>query len=1199
MSDFNIDNYISNLAYINKDFNSIWDEIMEVVPKLTSKWNPGEANESDPLVVLLKELGIISDKLNYNIDKNILESFPDTLTQLRAAYSVFASMGYTPRWYRSALTEATIIYDGGAGETTYTTFGDTSITATLPLFTEVCDENSESVYTLLKSVKLEPGKVSSTAVPAMEGTINDFEVNGSTLIDVDCLDSNNRLYFVQPNVAQNGIFISFDPDFGDVDGVNESDTYNSQQLYSEVAPTTTWRRVTNLHQQLPGQYCYQFGLDTVTGSCYIQFPDDIGTIIGNGVYIKYLLSSGESGNIAKNTLDSFLVSPSVSFSFISEGEESSYTIGDTNLQVSNSSGATNGKDPETIAEMQAAYKRVVGTFDTLVTVNDYENYLYNLENDYGQPQVSNIRVGDRTNDLYASYKIKKLNKAGQVTTSVAVTPTEDGGETLNAFQLRLYPLRSGGTSITTEAQFNQSFSTPVGDGEDSATPGSLMSTLVNEVEDAKCILHDYLPEAGAPIFLDYYLSGQIYLQRALTSKEAEAVRDAVISNLHEHLNARQLTYGQKVDYQQVVDWIKESDPRIQYAALDPIQYYLNTEDLAYKAFVENCGNLDIQKRSVLAGVTPWTTFKDLTYYWGASDYGEFDKSSVVGEGTLGTIASIAPQVSLTIVKDVISGEGAVVRANETLHILVPEYLATTTYTNYLYAVVELTSSIPAGTPHKLGVGEKIYIFEERPDAKICETPASAASTAKAILGEGKIIRANVELGGKKESNEKYPNNTAINLSSSITISIVERDTSTLQSTYATSSTTYRQGLKVATNSKGLVAMLGAAEAGTYTLNIGEYLLWTNNVTPVLEIGSVGEGNTIVKKNGGKIIMPLLEANYEENSDSISWTEIDNGALSYKANTIYSFGEGYRVQLLPQTGTALSLGDVDTLQVINLPGCNKVQYKLQSDEGSEFESLPAILDPDEDPYRCSWCLSLAVSPDQPQKLEEGQDIVVTGTATGSSSSVPSITISADSNSTLYLGASKAILTPGGSALQLSASEAEGLTLQSFCSEEDPVSTTYFRSVDLEKTTLPSIKGYYIFPALFEGIDIVQYVLAAKNVKLANIKLDGKGLAQVGPISAVGLNATYWTGTEQNSIANICPGDYVILNSDYLYADGGMPIYEPSSDSLIEDPWKPESFFNVAHVCNRYVLPRLHSVIVEGTKIEALERLKISPLSIKEN
>jgi hypothetical protein len=67
---------VKNNSYINKDFQSLWEELLDLIPKLTDKWDPKSANESDPLAVLLKVLAIYSDKLNYNIDKSILERFP-------------------------------------------------------------------------------------------------------------------------------------------------------------------------------------------------------------------------------------------------------------------------------------------------------------------------------------------------------------------------------------------------------------------------------------------------------------------------------------------------------------------------------------------------------------------------------------------------------------------------------------------------------------------------------------------------------------------------------------------------------------------------------------------------------------------------------------------------------------------------------------------------------------------------------------------------------------------------------------------------------------------------------------------------------------------------------------------------------------------------------------------------------------------
>ena len=168
---FDIKNYISNLTYINKDFNSTWEEILEVVPQLTNKWNPNESNESDPLVVLLKELGIVTDKLNYNIDKNTLEAFPDLLTQLRAAYSVFGSMGYVPQWYRSALATVTFLYNGGVGETPASSIEvGAQQKWILPKFTSVSNEDNTIQYVTLNSLEFKTGVPAGQQVLAIEGT---------------------------------------------------------------------------------------------------------------------------------------------------------------------------------------------------------------------------------------------------------------------------------------------------------------------------------------------------------------------------------------------------------------------------------------------------------------------------------------------------------------------------------------------------------------------------------------------------------------------------------------------------------------------------------------------------------------------------------------------------------------------------------------------------------------------------------------------------------------------------------------------------------------------------------------------------------------------------------------------------------------------------------------------------------------------
>lgn len=44
---------IDTTSYTNKDFRSIWPELLELVNDLTDSWDPNNSNEADPGVALL------------------------------------------------------------------------------------------------------------------------------------------------------------------------------------------------------------------------------------------------------------------------------------------------------------------------------------------------------------------------------------------------------------------------------------------------------------------------------------------------------------------------------------------------------------------------------------------------------------------------------------------------------------------------------------------------------------------------------------------------------------------------------------------------------------------------------------------------------------------------------------------------------------------------------------------------------------------------------------------------------------------------------------------------------------------------------------------------------------------------------------------------------------------------------------------
>ena len=227
------EDFISNTSYTNKDFASIYPELLDLVKKLSNKWDPSLSNESDPGVLLLKLNALIADKCNYNIDKNVLECFPLSVTQEGNARKLYDSLGYNMHWYNSATVDVgfQIINDENFPKS-----------YTIDKFTMVTDNSGQNTYTLLNSVYLSTATNSRydiVTTQALEGRINTYTINGVEDISVDKLDSDLRLYFEEPNIAENGIFIR-------TAGIINQDW--------------DWQRVDNLSAYPLGNKVYQFGV---------------------------------------------------------------------------------------------------------------------------------------------------------------------------------------------------------------------------------------------------------------------------------------------------------------------------------------------------------------------------------------------------------------------------------------------------------------------------------------------------------------------------------------------------------------------------------------------------------------------------------------------------------------------------------------------------------------------------------------------------------------------------------------------------------------------------------------------------------------------------------------------------------------------------------------------------------------------------
>lgn len=531
---------LSNLSYTNKDFNSIYAELLEYAKKISYKWDPSASDESDPGLVLLKLAALIGDKDNYNIDKNILELMPASVTQQAAARQLFDQCGYNMRYYRSAEGELSLTIKSDLGPD-LDSYKDVAFTYVIPQFTAFTDADSSIVYTSTEAISL-PVKT-MVSVPVIEGTAIKYSVNNDTLITRQNLDSLNRLYFSETNVAENGIFIT-----------------NVNSNKPNVTNYAEWKRVDNLYTQPRGTLCYKFGL-TIDGSiCYIQFPDDIDFLIGEGLNITYILTQGATGNVSANALREFQGDTKFTRVTLLDKVEVSATT--ETVVIRNSLPITTGTDPESISEAYKNYSRVRDTFDTLVSVKDYSDFL--VSND----AASNAFVCDRTNDIQHSYKIITTDGNTHYTETAVETSKEtlyrkhsDKPEesveietpSMTAFDLCVYALQNVG-SVNSISTFLTSYQIS------EASPIQFLNSST-----AKSLQHNFIPFEPNRILMiknKYKVTANIVPRYNLSQTEKLQVLYNVETALCTALNARNMTFGEGVSLDVLQEALLNADERI-------------------------------------------------------------------------------------------------------------------------------------------------------------------------------------------------------------------------------------------------------------------------------------------------------------------------------------------------------------------------------------------------------------------------------------------------------------------------------------------------------------------------------------------------------------------------------------------------------------------------------------------------------------
>ena len=711
---------ISNKSYINKDFASIYPELLDLAKKMSRRWDPETSNESDPGIVLLKLLGFVGDKLNYNVDKNVLECFMPSCTQESSMRKLCDMLGYEMGYYIAPEAQVTFSYSGDEEKWPEG--------VTFPaLSTSVSDDGESVFYVLTEGLSMPvKGDREPRSAPAIQGTVSTLSAGDSQTIGLENLDDNNRVYFPVTGVAQNGVFVS---------NVNTDGT---------VPTSGFWRRSVNLNVEQVGSKVFKFGYDSSRGLPYVEFPDDIASLIDDGLLIRYVVTNGVSGAVSAGMLTR-LSSPKEAkvgektYSFVTDPDEAS-SDSPVNLVVNNPSASTPGANPETIDEAYNSFKRRIGTFDTLVTCRDYANFIYNMELS-GQPVVSNVQVSDRRDDINRSWRVVTLTPNGQATVNANIENPSFGedGNALDANTLCLYLFQPYVSN--TEAGFAASFRSQ------GTTP---RQEIVQEVESSATASHDYAGYGKSSIdrnndiaAVKNYMTLEAKLTTTYKVNAAEAadIETNVKRALVRDYNMRKVDWGYEIPYESLLKTIQGADKRISSVSLAEPELttriaYVDpqTAEVPFMSYSEGRSNpyVAIMSKNILSGRLPLFDYDDSF---------EFD----FGQSSDGGITKQARKVATAFVKQGDFSGNYTLRANEVVQFLRPALSDVITYSAYVhYAYVSSKGdAIKADSDYKLGDGEYLALSY---------TDTEGRKQDKVYV-PGDIIKPNFDLEPAKENTD--------------------------------------------------------------------------------------------------------------------------------------------------------------------------------------------------------------------------------------------------------------------------------------------------------------------------------------------------------------------------------------------------------------------------------------------------------------
>lgn len=375
-----MDDYRNGLVkYTSRDYNSLLTEFRELVPKLTELWKP-EA-EADPGVVLLKIIASTADMLGINLDWLANELYAPSVSQRKNAEKLFGLIGYELGWYTAARTECT--FTNVSTEDITIDFGfNGSNFATLNAYTDITDQSRVITYNILPLTNKYGATETRSRRAMLTENLNVFATSDVVRLAPNesvtrvAVEGELRSYSISVSkVKANNYIIKLPSQHLDTTAVWIKASTTSSVSDADSYLDTQWVQCSTAADFIQPEPRFAVTYDNYSNA-QVQISNYLNQLENydsNYLIIYWIDCSGIIGCVGEDVLTNFLQAKPNSTDYTTSGA----------LRVSNLSNTVElphtytvtGKSPETAKEAYKNSRNYINTFDSLVTLPDFNRFL--------------------------------------------------------------------------------------------------------------------------------------------------------------------------------------------------------------------------------------------------------------------------------------------------------------------------------------------------------------------------------------------------------------------------------------------------------------------------------------------------------------------------------------------------------------------------------------------------------------------------------------------------------------------------------------------------------------------------------------------------------------------------------------------------------------------------------------------------------